>query len=257
MLSKLKAEITKVKGVNSANTEKVSHEKLVNVDVVESMRKIAVQEMNRKDREIDGLNEQLEEDSRVLGHLQVQLLDERSKRADVERPNAMLQNQSISMISYSLMLDNSLQVAWFKHEMIRGYKVLMQQVPNQHPEAATLHHKCYYLNRPTLLTQLCCKSDIFSLMRKETRAGLASSMEVMDRAPFAEVVDFCEGKRGDHILYDFTVGTWKNRFSERGKEPYLTLPGDLLILVDGKPESVSDLQHMGRTWNLLLVKSVG
>ncbi|XP_076907405.1 protein HEADING DATE REPRESSOR 1-like [Bidens hawaiensis] len=67
--------------------------KLVNVDVVESMRRIAVQEMNRKDREIDGLNEQLEEDSRVLEHLQLQLLDERSKRADVERQNAMLQNQ--------------------------------------------------------------------------------------------------------------------------------------------------------------------
>ncbi|XP_076928792.1 protein HEADING DATE REPRESSOR 1-like [Bidens hawaiensis] len=67
--------------------------KLVNVDVVESMRRIAVQEMNRKDREIGGLNEQLEEDSRVLEHLQLQLLDERSKRADVERQNAMLQNQ--------------------------------------------------------------------------------------------------------------------------------------------------------------------
>ncbi|CAK9186848.1 unnamed protein product [Ilex paraguariensis] len=67
--------------------------KLVNVDVVESMRRIAVQEMNRKDREIDGLNEQLEEDARCLEHLQLQLLEERSKRADVQRQNAMLQNQ--------------------------------------------------------------------------------------------------------------------------------------------------------------------
>ncbi|KAJ9559496.1 hypothetical protein OSB04_004656 [Centaurea solstitialis] len=67
--------------------------KLVNVDVVESMRRIAVQEMNRKDREINGLNEQLEEDARVLEHLQLQLLDERSKRSDVERQNTMLQNQ--------------------------------------------------------------------------------------------------------------------------------------------------------------------
>ncbi|XP_075503616.1 protein HEADING DATE REPRESSOR 1-like isoform X2 [Primulina tabacum] len=67
--------------------------KLVNVDVVESMRRIAVQEMNRKDREIDGLNEQLEEDSRCLEHLQLRLLDERSKRTEVERQNAMLQNQ--------------------------------------------------------------------------------------------------------------------------------------------------------------------
>ncbi|CAA7398646.1 unnamed protein product [Spirodela intermedia] len=71
--------------------------KLVNVDVVESMRRIAVQEMNRKDREIDGLNEQLEEDSRCLEHLQIQLLEERTKRADVERENAMLHNQ-ISML---------------------------------------------------------------------------------------------------------------------------------------------------------------
>ncbi|KZV34344.1 hypothetical protein F511_16863 [Dorcoceras hygrometricum] len=67
--------------------------KLVNVDVVESMRRIAVQEMNRKDREIDGLNEQLEEDARCLEHLQLQLLDERSKRSEVERQNTMLQNQ--------------------------------------------------------------------------------------------------------------------------------------------------------------------
>lgn len=67
--------------------------KLVNVDVVESMRRIAVQEMNRKDREIDGLNEQLESDAQCLEHLQIQLLEERSKRADVERENAMLQNQ--------------------------------------------------------------------------------------------------------------------------------------------------------------------
>ncbi|KAJ6393008.1 hypothetical protein OIU77_022478 [Salix suchowensis] len=57
--------------------------KLVNVDVVESMRRIAVQEMNRKDREINGLNEQLEEDARCLEHLQLQLLQEKSRRAEV------------------------------------------------------------------------------------------------------------------------------------------------------------------------------
>ncbi|KAK6915167.1 hypothetical protein RJ641_020284 [Dillenia turbinata] len=73
--------------------------KLVNVDVVESMRKIAIQEMNRKDREIDGLNEQLEEDARCLEHLQLQLLEERSKRADVERQNAVLQNQLDMMMN--------------------------------------------------------------------------------------------------------------------------------------------------------------
>ncbi|KAG5227791.1 protein HEADING DATE REPRESSOR [Salix suchowensis] len=71
--------------------------KLVNVDVVESMRRIAVQEMNRKDREINGLNEQLEEDARCLEHLQLQLLQEKSRRAEVEREKAMLKDQ-ISML---------------------------------------------------------------------------------------------------------------------------------------------------------------
>ncbi|XP_056176183.1 protein HEADING DATE REPRESSOR 1 isoform X2 [Syzygium oleosum] len=78
--------------------------KLVNVDVVESMRRIAIQEMNRKDREIDGLNEQLEEDSRVLEHLQLQLLEEKRKRVEVERENAMLQDQ-ISMLM-NMMQEN-------------------------------------------------------------------------------------------------------------------------------------------------------
>ncbi|KAK3011861.1 hypothetical protein RJ639_010522 [Escallonia herrerae] len=82
--------------------------KLVNVDVVESMRRIAVQEMNRKDREIDGLNEQLDEDARCLEHLQLQLLEERSKRADVERQNTMLQNQ-INMLMDMLQENENIE----------------------------------------------------------------------------------------------------------------------------------------------------
>ncbi|KAE9453569.1 hypothetical protein C3L33_14515, partial [Rhododendron williamsianum] len=66
--------------------------KLVNVDV---------------DREIDGLNEQLESDAQVLEHLQIQLLEERSKRADVERENAMLQNQ-INMLMNMLQDSNGM-----------------------------------------------------------------------------------------------------------------------------------------------------
>lgn len=46
-----------------------------------------------QDREIDGLNEQLDEDSRCLELLQVQLVEERSKRSRLERDNEMLQDQ--------------------------------------------------------------------------------------------------------------------------------------------------------------------
>ncbi|KAJ0075432.1 hypothetical protein Patl1_34822 [Pistacia atlantica] len=82
--------------------------KLVNVDVVESMRRVAVQEMNRKDREINGLNEQLEEDARCLEHLQLQLLQERSKRAEVERENTMLQDQ-INMLMNMLQENEAME----------------------------------------------------------------------------------------------------------------------------------------------------
>ncbi|KAG2324509.1 hypothetical protein Bca4012_039022 [Brassica carinata] len=84
--------------------------KLVNVDVVESMRRIAVQEMNRKDREIDGLNEQLEEDSRCLEHLQLQLLQERSKRTEIERENTMLKEQ-VDMLVNMIQQDEEEVVA--------------------------------------------------------------------------------------------------------------------------------------------------
>ncbi|KAK9155637.1 hypothetical protein Sjap_003117 [Stephania japonica] len=45
------------------------------------------------DREIDGVNEQLEEDVKALKHIQLQLLQERSKRSEVGKENTMLQNQ--------------------------------------------------------------------------------------------------------------------------------------------------------------------
>lgn len=50
-------------------------------------------DFSSQDREINGLNEQLEEDARCLEHLQVQFLEEKSKRARIERENAMLQEQ--------------------------------------------------------------------------------------------------------------------------------------------------------------------
>lgn len=74
--------------------ESLVFRRCVSLSKVEAMnynRSISIDEL--QDREIDGLNEQLEEDARCMEHLQVQLLEERSKRADVERQNAMLQNQ--------------------------------------------------------------------------------------------------------------------------------------------------------------------
>ncbi|KAL4561560.1 hypothetical protein LXL04_033728 [Taraxacum kok-saghyz] len=82
--------------------------------------------------------------------------------------------------------------------------------------------------------------------RKKELPGVKIMM--MHRAPFAEISSLRNAKGKEKMMYDVTVGDWKN--SERRKEPYRTLPGDLLILANGEPESVSDLQKK-RIWNSL------
>ncbi|XP_068331789.1 uncharacterized protein [Pyrus communis] len=98
-------------------------------------------------------------------------------------------------------------------------------------------------------------SYLFPLL-EETRAQVHSSMETIYRAPFAEVVAFEEAKPYGKNLYDVKVNYWRNRFCDRGKEPYKTLPGDLFILADAKPETVSDLQRVGRSWAFVSVTKV-
>ncbi|KAI3730438.1 hypothetical protein L1987_61608 [Smallanthus sonchifolius] len=90
---------------------------------------------------------------------------------------------------------------------------------------------------------------------EETRAELVSSMEIMYKAPYAEILSLNETKDGK-MLYDVTVCNWRNIFSERGKELYRTSSSDLLILAERRPESVSDLQHVGRTWAFSLVNNI-
>lgn len=84
---------------------------------------------------------------------------------------------------------------------------------------------------------------------------MASAMEIMHRAPYAVLFSLNKTKGDEKTTYDVAVGNWINK-SERGKEPYRTLPGDMLILADGKPESVSDLQHVRRTWAFSLVNYI-
>jgi hypothetical protein len=75
-------------------------------------------------------------------------------------------------------------------------------------------------------------------------------MEIISNAPFAEVIAFDESKSYGKNLYDVKVDSWRNRFSVLGKEPYKTLPGDILVLANAKPEDVSDLQRTECQWAL-------
>nr|GFA62012.1 UvrD-like helicase, ATP-binding domain, P-loop containing nucleoside triphosphate hydrolase [Tanacetum cinerariifolium] len=97
-------------------------------------------------------------------------------------------------------------------------------------------------------------SFVYPLLEK-ARSELASSMEIMHIAPFADMLSFNESTSGENRVYDVIVGPWKNQYSEHGRNDYDTLPGDLLPLVDGKPESVSDLKRAGKTWALSMVKN--
>ncbi|KAF2320974.1 hypothetical protein GH714_032328 [Hevea brasiliensis] len=81
-------------------------------------------------------------------------------------------------------------------------------------------------------------------------------MEIISEAPFAEVVSFSECKPHDKLLYDVKVDHWRNRFNDRGKEPYNTLPGDIVVLANAKPETFSDLQRVGRTWAFAMVTNI-
>ncbi|KAF7827415.1 recBCD enzyme subunit RecB, P-loop containing nucleoside triphosphate hydrolase [Senna tora] len=96
----------------------------------------------------------------------------------------------------------------------------------------------------------------FYPLLEETRAQLSSSMETLYNAPFAEVIDLEEAKPFGTKTYDLKISSWKNRFSGRGKEPYKTLPGDVFILADFKPQTVEDLQRVGRLWSFVSVARI-
>ncbi|KAL3506739.1 hypothetical protein ACH5RR_032121 [Cinchona calisaya] len=95
-------------------------------------------------------------------------------------------------------------------------------------------------------------SYIFPLL-EETRTGLASAMEIIQRAPFAEVVTIDEVKPHGSLSYDVKVDCWRNRLIERGRELYKTLPGDILVMSDSKPETTSDLRRMKWSWTFASV----
>ncbi|XP_030959976.1 helicase sen1-like isoform X1 [Quercus lobata] len=98
-------------------------------------------------------------------------------------------------------------------------------------------------------------SYVYPLL-EETHAQVYSSMEIISTAPFAQVTAFYESEPLGENLYEVQVDYWSNRCSDRSKEPYKTLPGDILILADAKPEHISDLKGIGRSWAFVRVTKI-
>uniref|UniRef100_A0A803KZ70 UvrD-like helicase ATP-binding domain-containing protein n=2 Tax=Chenopodium quinoa TaxID=63459 RepID=A0A803KZ70_CHEQI len=97
-------------------------------------------------------------------------------------------------------------------------------------------------------------SFVYPLL-EETRFDLRSSLEIISRAPYAEII-FCEKIKRDQLLYSVEIDEWRNRYNDRGKEPYKTLPGDIFALVKSRPESIYDLQMLAQTWVLASVTNI-
>lgn len=95
-------------------------------------------------------------------------------------------------------------------------------------------------------------SFIFPLL-EETRAELSSSMETVARAPFAEAISIEKCKPYNRLHYNVKVDSYRNRSNGHGNEPYRTLPGDVFILLDSRPENIHDLSHLGSNWTVCWV----
>ncbi|CAA0833261.1 P-loop containing nucleoside triphosphate hydrolases superfamily protein [Striga hermonthica] len=97
-------------------------------------------------------------------------------------------------------------------------------------------------------------SYVYPLL-EETRAELSSAMETVYKAPFAEVMYFVEDK-SDAFFYDVRVDHWRNSQSNRGKEAYRTLPGDIILVSNMKPETACDLERAGWAYTFACVTKI-
>ncbi|XP_051116894.1 uncharacterized protein LOC127241743 [Andrographis paniculata] len=95
-------------------------------------------------------------------------------------------------------------------------------------------------------------SYVFPLL-EETRSELASAFEVAYKAPFAKLTQLCESRNGEKLVYDVEVDLWRNIVKDSDGKPYRTLPGDILLISDRKPETDSDIQGDGWTYTLASV----
>ncbi|KAL2322364.1 hypothetical protein Fmac_026743 [Flemingia macrophylla] len=83
-----------------------------------------------------------------------------------------------------------------------------------------------------------CGSFKYPLL-EETRAQFCSSIEIIDQAPYAEVIAIQEAKPYENKLYNLKIDSWESRFAH------------ILILADYKPEAVKDLLSSGRFWSFV------
>ncbi|XP_051116744.1 uncharacterized protein LOC127241644 [Andrographis paniculata] len=98
-------------------------------------------------------------------------------------------------------------------------------------------------------------SSFFFPLLEETHFELASAFEDAYRAPYANVTRLHEWKKKDKF-YEVNVDHWTNIGKDSDGKPYRTLPGDILLVSDRKPENASDMRRTGWTYTLASVIQV-
>ncbi|XP_031387616.1 uncharacterized protein LOC116200831 isoform X2 [Punica granatum] len=150
-------------------------------------------------------------------------------------PNSVLSKKVEGVVEL-----NDIVFSWSIEDISNGnlYKNQVCEIPERFPSVEN------YLG-----------SFVYPLL-EETRAEIYSGMEGISTLPYARVMRFEECKPYGKNFFEVKVDSWRNRSSKRGKEPYKMLPGDVLILTDSVPKTVSDLQRMGRIWPFASVTKI-
>ncbi|KAK2999234.1 hypothetical protein RJ639_022978, partial [Escallonia herrerae] len=80
---------------------------------------------------------------------------------------------------------------------------------------------------------------------EDIRAELSTKIKAISSAPSARVISLQKSKAyKTSSLYDVEVDKWKNNDRHHGKEPYRPIPGDIFLITDAKPETMSHLQQL-------------
>ncbi|KAK8522687.1 hypothetical protein V6N13_115645 [Hibiscus sabdariffa] len=99
-----------------------------------------------------------------------------------------------------------------------------------------------------------CDSYVLPLL-EETRVEMQSSMEFIARAPYAKVTHLDLASYVP-LTFNVNVDYWIKKSSTPDKKPYKTMPGDVLVIADVKPQTASDLLIRGRAWTFAIVTGI-
>lgn len=88
------------------------------------------------------------------------------------------------------------------------------------------------------LNSFCCP------LLEDTRAELSSKLGSISSSPYAQVISLDESKHRK-MLYDVKVN-WRSSSNEPSRMPF---NGDIVVLTEAKPETISDFRRFNRTWS--------